>query len=99
VHVTSLTIRCHRSQRRLTDDDSLSLAKVTCVVSLTIGQESFSVSGHRCVHGMGACLRHGAACAVPDWKHPREASYRAAPWRPINVLSHEFLRLKAGIDI
>jgi len=32
---------------------------------------------------------------VPDWKHPRDrarASYRAAPWRPINVFSHEFLR-------
>ena len=52
--MTWLTIGCDRPERRATGDDSLSLAKVTCTRSLTIGQESFSVSGLRYVQGMGA---------------------------------------------
>ena len=77
MHVTSLTIRCHRSQRCLTDDNSLSLAKVTCIVSLTIGQESFSVSGHRCVHGMGALVgRAGRRPIVNNDIFPNELEIR-----------------------
>jgi len=52
--VTWLKIGCDPPERRATRDDSPSLAKVTCTDLLTIGQESFSVSGLRYVHGMGA---------------------------------------------
>ena len=62
--MTWLTIGCHRPERRATGDDSLSLAKVTCTGLLTIGQESFSVSGLRYVHGMGATDRRCPLRAV-----------------------------------
>jgi len=52
--VTWLTIGCDRPERRATGDNNLSLAIVTCTRSLTIGQESFSVSGLRYVCGMGS---------------------------------------------
>ena len=58
--MTWLTIGCDLPERRATGDDSLSLEKVTCTFSLTIGQESFSVSGLRYLHGMGSVsVAHG----------------------------------------
>jgi len=54
LHMTPLSIGYHRSQWRATDYDNLLIGTCASANSLTIGQESVSVFGHRIVHGTGA---------------------------------------------